>query len=114
MGDVLAWVHCTECEKEQRLLAIYKDGWEYCYGCRLNKTPPPDSQRDRYWESRDDVTENCFKLESGKMKRYIVHKYPSLYGTPRSFKYRVTARLYVFICSLSMNYICEVTDNETG
>lgn len=38
------------------------------------------------------------------LKHYTVTKFPSLFGTPKHFNFRVIATLYAIIVNLSLNY----------
>lgn len=46
--------------------------------------------------------------------RFIVYKFPSLYGTPRKFKTWLMAHLYKFIVELNPKMGCEIEDKKEG
>jgi hypothetical protein len=43
--------------------------------------------------------------------RYTVYKFPSLYGTPKTFRFRFTAWLYA---KAQLFKVCELEDKKTG
>ena len=45
------------------------------------------------------------------MKRYKVYKFPSLYGSPKEFRFKLTAWLYA---KMQLGFVCELEDNKTG
>lgn len=50
-------------------------------------------------------------MNTTSKKRYTVYKFPSLWGTPKHFRFYFTAWLYAF---LNPGICYELMDNETG
>ena len=46
--------------------------------------------------------------------KYKVFKFPSYLGTPKTFRYLISAKMYAFLVSLSGKYVLEIENTETG